>query len=153
MAKKQTNDVWGAAEAGRVLALSEKRVRQLADAGRLEVVSRNPLRVSQASVVAMRKERRTTPAASSSMSTRRSPAAGVDVAAVVTATVEQLVPRMLETADAAAKRNEAVLLEQLVSERARAEAAEAELRELRATLAGRGRRRGVFGRREPAASV
>lgn len=145
-------EVYGAAEAGRVLGVSEKRVRQLADAGRLEVVSRNPLRVSQTSVVAARKARRTTSAPGSSTSTRRSPA-GVDVEAVVTRTVEQLVPRMLETAEAAAKRNEAVLLEQLVSERARAEAAEAELRELRATLAGRGRRRGVFGRREPAASV
>lgn len=152
MATKRMVEVYGAAEAGRVLGVSEKRVRQLADAGRLEVVSRNPLRVSQTSVVAARKARRTTSAPGSSTSTRRSPA-GVDVEAVVTRTVEQLVPRMLETAEAAAKRNEAVLLEQLVSERARAEAAEAELRELRATLAGRGRRRGVFGRREPAASV
>lgn len=50
-------EAYTAAEAARVLGLSPKRVRQLAEEGRLDVVEAGPLRVSAVSVLRVRDER------------------------------------------------------------------------------------------------
>lgn len=65
-----TVDAYTAAEAGRVLKVSPKRVHQFVEEDRLDVVGRSPLRVSQVSVLQLQKERET--AAQESEGTPRS---------------------------------------------------------------------------------
>ena len=94
------NDTYSAADAARVLGRSERLVRKLAAEGRLEIVSQSPLRLGQESV---HRERN-----------RRKPAAAKDdpagmtaeqisalVKAAVAEAISEIVPRMLESRDAA----------------------------------------------------
>lgn len=53
-------DAYTAAEAGRVLKVSPKRVHQFVEEDRLDVVGRSPLRVSQVSVLQLQRDRETT---------------------------------------------------------------------------------------------
>lgn len=53
-------DTYGREQAARVLGVSARRVSQLAEGGRLEVVQEKPLRVSAQSVHDLREERRST---------------------------------------------------------------------------------------------
>ena len=55
------SDTYTAAAAARVLGISERRVRQLAAAGALEVVSERPLKIGMQSIHDERDKRRTAP--------------------------------------------------------------------------------------------
>jgi len=57
LAGRMSADAYGAADAGRLLGLSPRRIRQLADDGQLEAVGRSPLMVSAVSVLEMRSRR------------------------------------------------------------------------------------------------
>ena len=93
-------DTYTAREAARVIGRSERLVRRLAETGRLEVVSTEPLRVSQESVHRERSSRRARP------DKKPEPAAGITpeqleqiVSRAVAAAIAEVVPRMLETRD------------------------------------------------------
>lgn len=93
-------DTYTAREAARVIGRSERLVRRLAETGRLEVVSTEPLRVSQESVHRERSSRRAKP------DKKPEPAAGITpeqleqiVSRAVAAAIAEVVPRMLETRD------------------------------------------------------
>jgi DNA repair photolyase len=93
-------DTYTAREAARVIGRSERLVRRLAETGRLEVVSTEPLRVSQESVHRERSSRRARP------DKKPEPAAGITpeqleqiVSRAVAAAISEVVPRMLETRD------------------------------------------------------
>ena len=104
------SDSYTAREAAKVIGRSERLVRRLAETGRLEIVSTNPLRVSQESVHRERSSRKAKPA--------RKPeaAAGISpeqleqiVSRAVAAAIAEVVPRMLETRDDIEKRMAAEL--------------------------------------------
>jgi hypothetical protein len=118
-------DDYSATEAARLLGLSPKRVRQLAAAGRLEVVQESPLRVSAVSVIAERNER--------GVHTQQSAAAESDSLAIARAALEELarsreaLERLYQERQAISERREADLVAALADARARAETAEAAL--------------------------
>lgn len=96
------SDSYTAREAARVIGRSERLVRQLVKTGRLEVVSTEPLRVSQESVHKERSSRRAKPEKKPEPS-----AAGITpeqleqiVSRAVSVAIAEVMPRMLETRDA-----------------------------------------------------
>lgn len=95
-------DDYGAAEAARLLGLSPRRVRQLVDSGGLEAVSRQPLRVSAVSVLALRATRKEDVQEQENRGEMAS-------AAAVAATLE----RALSAVESAADRVESVYRERL----------------------------------------
>ncbi|MBM3689725.1 MAG: helix-turn-helix domain-containing protein [Actinobacteria bacterium] len=64
-------DTYSAAEAARVLRVSERRVRQLVDDGHLQAVQESPLRISAQSVIEERKRREKKPTTTSPVSAGR----------------------------------------------------------------------------------
>lgn len=103
-------DTYTAREAARVIGRSERLVRRLAETGRLEVVSTEPLRVSQESVHRERSSRRAKP------DKKPEPAAGITpeqleqiVSRAVAAAIAEVVPRMLESRDDVERRMAAEL--------------------------------------------
>jgi chromosome segregation ATPase len=167
-------DSYSPVEASRVLGLSEKRVRQLADAGRLERVQERPLRVSMESVHALREERKTNPPGPGGGLPR--PAADADALARLEAVAENLAAtarRSIEASDSAFKTAESSLRDALDQSRARVTeleakltgkelelrsvdaaraAAEARVSDLEAELAESRARRGWFRRNPPQAT-
>lgn len=111
------DDTYSAAEAAALLAVSERRVRQLAAAGVLDVATSKPLRVTALSVLAERDRRGSRP--------RRQPEtppanASIDpdqLRELVRAIVADVVPLALEGRD----RAEQILREELAAARAEAE--------------------------------
>jgi hypothetical protein len=104
------SDSYTAREAAKVIGRSERLVRQLAKTGRLEVVSTEPLRVSQESVHRERSSRRAKP------EKKPESAAGITpeqleqiVSRAVAAAISEVMPRMLETRDDIEKRMAAEL--------------------------------------------
>ena len=114
-------DTYSAADAARILGRSERLVRKLAAEGRLEVVSQPPLRLSQESVHRERNRRKTAPPAKDETSALTAEQISAIVRTAVAAAVAEIVPKMLESRDAAESR--------LVAELA---AARQELEQLRA---------------------
>jgi hypothetical protein len=95
------SDSYTAREAARVIGRSERLVRRLAETGRLEIVSTEPLRVSQESVHRERSGRKAKPERKP-----ESAAAGISpeqleqiVSRAVAAAIAEVMPRMLESRD------------------------------------------------------
>ncbi len=131
--EERTPDAYTAAEAARVLGVSERRVRQLADEGRLLTLeTEGPLRLPQQAVHEERERRRRSGTRSSSAAAELG-GGEIDVEELVARTVRAIVPLVIEPA----RRAEEAALEQLVEERAARMTAEqrATELELRARLA------------------
>lgn len=103
-------DAYTARDAAAVIGRSERLVRKLANEGRLEIVGRDPLRVSQESVHRERSRRKAKP------QPKPDGSGGISaeqlqqiVTAAVAAAVAEIVPRMLETRDAVEDRMAAEL--------------------------------------------
>lgn len=119
------DDSYSAAEAAALLGISERRVRQLAAAGALDVAQPKPLRLAALSVLAERDRRGSQP--------RRAPEtppvnASIDpeqLRELVRAIVADIVPLALEGRD----RAEQILREELAAARAEAEQLRAQLRD------------------------
>lgn len=146
-------DTYSAGEAAKLLGVSERRVRQLVDAGTLpgDRDRDGRLRLPQQAVHDERTRRRRsgrTSAGSAARSTPVAPRADVDVAAIVRETVEALVPRMLESATAAADRSASLAQQAVAEERAGRLQAEAEAAALRSRVAELEAARGLFRRRK-----
>lgn len=129
-------DSYGTAEAGRLLGLSPRRVRQLVADGRLVAVSSDPLRVDAKSLLELRDERRSEPATTSPATGQ-----GEQIAAVLDRAL-QAVQTAAERAESAYRerlaisdRTEQQLRDELFQERARALAAEQRVAELERIVA------------------
>lgn len=103
-------DTYTARQAALALGRSERLVRKLASEGRLEIVGTEPLRLSQESVHRERARRKDKPKPKPDQS------AGLSaeqlqqiITTAVAAAVAEIVPRMLETRDAAEQRMTAEL--------------------------------------------
>lgn len=119
-------DTYSAAEAGTLLGVSERRVRQLAAAGHLVIEQAKPLRLSARSVIDERKRRERSPRPEPSGS-----ATGLDPAQLrelVSAIVSDLLPLALEGRD----RAEQLLRDELAQSRAEAAQLRAQLDEAQA---------------------
>ena len=138
------SDVYTAAQAAKVLGISERRVRQLVSEGKLpgERGDDNIVRIPQQAVNDERKRRRSTSSSSSAASagggrTRRAAAAkasdGVDVE-VLAERVASVVGQRLEGQLEITARAESLLRGELDEERARRTEAEARLNDLRSEL-------------------
>jgi hypothetical protein len=126
-----SGDSYSAAQAARVLAVSERRVRQLVTAGTLPALSLTPLRLPQQAVHQERDRRRRSAPRTSVRSAPAGAPPELDVKSLVEATVKALLPLML----APAERAEADAKAQLAEERAARLAAEAQAAVAEAKLA------------------
>lgn len=94
------SDSYTAREAARVIGRSERLVRQLAKTGRLEVVSTEPLRVSQESVHRERSTRRAKPEKKPESAAAITPEQLEQIVSrAVAVAIGEVMPRMLETRD------------------------------------------------------
>jgi len=94
------SDSYTAREAARVIGRSERLVRQLAKTGRLEVVSTEPLRVSQESVHRERSTRRAKPEKKPEAAAAITPEQLEQIVSrAVAVAIGEVMPRMLETRD------------------------------------------------------
>lgn len=125
---RASEDVYSPAEAAALLDVSERRIRQLAAAGTLEVVGEHPLRLAALSVLAERERRGVTTIRRASDSTLQPDAEAIR--GLVTAIVSEIVPLALEGRD----RVEDVLKTALAESRAEAMQLRAETAQLRAEL-------------------
>jgi len=121
-------DDYSAADAGRLLGLSEKRARQLAAAGVLEICNAKPLRVTALSVIAERERRGTQPAKRQTPATAAPALDAEMLRQIIGAVVSDLMPRMLE----ASQRTEDALRIELAQSRADAEQMRQRLSQLEA---------------------
>jgi len=104
------SDSYTAREAAKVIGRSERLVRQLAKTGRLEVVSTEPLRVSQESVHRERSSRRAKPEKKPETSAGITPEQLEQIVSrAVSVAIAEVMPRMLETRDDIEKRMAAEL--------------------------------------------
>lgn len=122
-------DTYSAADAARVLRVSERRVRQLVDDGHLDVVQEKPLRISARSVIEERKRRERSPKPETSAA---GPMDSAQLRELVSALVSDLMPLALE----GHRRVEDSLREELAASRAEAQQLRAQLDA--ATAAGAG---------------
>jgi hypothetical protein len=97
-------DAYTARDAAAVLGRSERLVRKLANEGRLEIVGKNPLRVSQGSVHRERSRRKTKPAKPDQTNGLSAEDLQRIVGTAVATALAEVMPRMLETRDAAEAR-------------------------------------------------
>lgn len=124
-------DTYSAGQTAKLLGISERRVRQLAAAGALDVVQAKPLRISALSAIEERKRRKRAPKPESSAG------AGLDqqqLRELITAIISDVLPLALE----GHRRVEDSLRDELAASRA-------EVQQLRAQLdaqpsAGKGRK-------------
>ena len=104
------SDSYTAREAAKVIGRSERLVRQLAKTGRLEVVSTEPLRVSQESVHRERSSRRAKPEKKPESAPGITPEQLEQIVSrAVSVAIAEVMPRMLETRDDIEKRMAAEL--------------------------------------------
>jgi len=104
------SDSYTAREAAKVIGRSERLVRQLVKTGRLEVVSTEPLRVSQESVHRERSSRRAKPEKKAETSAGITPEQLEKIVSrAVSVAIAEVMPRMLETRDDIEKRMAAEL--------------------------------------------
>jgi len=132
-------DSYTATEAGRILGISARRVRQLADDKRLKIVKENPLKVSAVDVLNMKKKREAQGLKATTLKSSLESELLRQSLETLTQAVE-LMQKQLTSGEEAFKRNEANLRAQLMEEKATRERLEKELSELR------NRRRGFFSR-------
>ena len=132
-------DSYTATEAARILGVSARRIRQLAQEKRLKITQKKPLRVSAVDVVAMKKKRESEgvfPVAQRQASESALLRQSLDTLS----NAVELMQRQITAGEEASRRNEDTLREQLALERASRERLEKELSELR------NRKRGLFSR-------
>lgn len=105
------SDSYTAREAARVIGRSERLVRRLAETGRLEVVSTEPLRVSQESVHRERSARKAKPERKPESAAAGIPPEQLEqiVSRAVAAAIAEVMPRMLESRDDVERRMAAEL--------------------------------------------
>jgi NADH dehydrogenase/NADH:ubiquinone oxidoreductase subunit G len=132
-------DSYTATEAGRILGISARRIRQLADAKSLKIVKENPLRVSAVDVLDMKKKREAKGLKATTLKSSLESELLRQSLETLTQAVE-LMQKQLTSGEEAFKRNEDNLRAQLMEEKATRERLERELSELR------NRRRGFFSR-------
>jgi len=132
-------DSYTATEAGRILGISARRVRQLADDKRLKIVKENPLKVSAVDVLNMKKKREAQGLKATTLKSSLESELLRQSLETLTQAVE-LMQKQLTSGEEAFKRNEDNLRSQLMEEKATRERLEKELNELR------NRRRGFFSR-------
>jgi NADH dehydrogenase/NADH:ubiquinone oxidoreductase subunit G len=132
-------DSYTATEAGRILGISARRIRQLADAKSLKIVKENPLRVSAVDVLDMKKKREAKGLKATTLKSSLESELLRQSLETLTQAVE-LMQKQLTSGEEAFKRNEDNLRAQLMEEKATRERLERELTELR------NRRRGFFSR-------
>jgi hypothetical protein len=132
-------DSYTATEAARILGVSARRIRQLAQEKRLKITQKKPLRVSAVDVVAMKKKRESEgvfPVAQKQATESALLRQSLDTLS----NAVELMQRQITAGEEASRRNEDTLREQLALERASRERLEKELSELR------NRKRGLFSR-------
>lgn len=132
-------DTYTATEAGRILGISARRVRQLADDKRLKIIKENPLKVSAVDVLKMKKEREAKGVKTTTLKSSLDSELLRQSLETLSQAVE-LMQKQLTSGEEAFKRNEENLRAQLVEERITRERLEKELSDLR------NRRRGFFSR-------
>lgn len=132
-------DSYTATEAGRILGISARRVRQLADDKRLKIVKENPLKVSAVDVLDMKKKREAQGLKAITLKSSLESELLRQSLETLTQAVE-LMQKQLTSGEEAFKRNEDNLRAQLIEEKATRDRLEKELSELR------NRRRGFFSR-------
>ena len=132
-------DSYTATEAGRILGISARRVRQLADDKRLKIVKENPLKVSAVDVLNMKKKREAQGLKATTLKSSLESELLRQSLETLTQAVE-LMQKQLTSGEEAFKRNEDNLRSQLMEEKATRERLEKELNELR------NRRKGFFSR-------
>lgn len=132
-------DSYTATEAGRILGISARRIRQLADAKSLKIVKKTPLRVSAVDVLDMKKKREAKGLKATTLKSSLESELLRQSLETLTQAVE-LMQKQLTSGEEAFKRNEDNLRAQLMEEKASRERLEKELSELR------NRRRGFFSR-------
>jgi NADH dehydrogenase/NADH:ubiquinone oxidoreductase subunit G len=132
-------DSYTATEAGRILGISARRIRQLADAKSLKIVKENPLRVSAVDVLDMKKKREAKGLKATTLKSSLESELLRQSLETLSQAVE-LMQKQLTSGEEAFKRNEDNLRAQLMEEKATRERLERELSELR------NRRRGFFSR-------
>ena len=126
-------DTYSAGETAKLLGVSERRVRQLAVAGALDVAQEHPLRIGARSVLDERKRRERRPKP-------ESPAQGLEPAQLrelVSAIVADVVPLALE----GQRRVEELLRDELAQSRAETAQLRAQLDERQRKTAGKGGKR------------
>jgi hypothetical protein len=132
-------DSYTATEAARILGVSARRIRQLAQEKRLKITQKKPLRVAAVDVVAMKKKRESEgvfPVAQKQATESALLRQSLDTLS----NAVELMQRQITAGEEASRRNEDTLREQLALERASRERLEKELSELR------NRKRGLFSR-------
>jgi len=132
-------DSYTATEAGRILGISARRVRQLADDKRLKIVKENPLKVSAVDVLDMKKKREAQGLKAITLKSSLESELLRQSLETLSQAVE-LMQKQLTSGEEAFKRNEDNLRAQLIEEKATRDRLEKELSELR------NRRRGFFSR-------
>jgi len=137
-------DTYGPADAARLLGVSARRVRQLVDAGQLQAVGRDPLRIDARSLLQLRDERRSgttvpTPAAETGQAEQVATilAAALQTVEAAAERVESVYRERLAIAD----RTEQALRDELAAERAKATQLQLQLEQLAAEQDGRKRKR------------
>jgi hypothetical protein len=123
-------DSYTATQAGKILGVSPRRVRQLADDKRLKVVQKKPLRVSAVEVLAMRDQRK----AQGLDSKAKSSPANNDLLKQSLETLSnalELMQRQITTGEDIARRNEDNLRQALAEQKEQNSKLEKELEALR----------------------
>jgi hypothetical protein len=123
-------DSYTATQAGKILGVSPRRVRQLADGKRLKVVQKKPLRVSAVEVLAMRDERK---AQGLDNKTKSSPANNdlLKQSLETLSNALELMQRQITTGEDIARRNEDNLRQALAEQKEQNSKLEKELEALR----------------------
>jgi len=125
-------DTYTVAQTAKVLDLSQKRVRQLLTEGKLKEVSRNPVQISQAEVIALKETRE-----KSGQGKSYAPLAAQPLAQEIQAlidTINQNTQRALTALEQASEMKETALREQIAN-------LQAERDQLKADLEAKSKRR------------
>jgi predicted RNase H-like nuclease (RuvC/YqgF family) len=123
-------DSYTATEAGKILGISARRIRQLADEKRLKVIKESPLKVSAVDVLAMKKKREAQGLKATTLKSSLESELLRQSLETLTQAVE-LMQKQLTSGEEAFKRNEDNLRAQLMEEKATRERLEKELNELK----------------------
>lgn len=125
-------DTYTVAQSAKVLDLSQKRVRQLLTEGKLTEVSRNPVQISQAEVIALKETREKSGQGKSYTVSAAQPIA-LEIQSLID-TINQNTQRALTALEQASEMKETVLREQIAN-------LQAERDQLKADLEAKSKRR------------
>ena len=125
-------DTYTVAQSAKVLDLSQKRVRQLLTEGKLTEVSRNPVQISQAEVIALKETREKSGQGKSYTVSAAQPIA-LEIQSLID-TINQNTQRALTALEQASEMKESALREQIAN-------LQAERDQLKADLEAKSKRR------------